>query len=102
MKKFYLIILLILSGVANANDIDQLNEKLAEIETKFDICLSTKDEKICEDVVIENPILEILGNETFGKLLSSSACEIGTKCGAATARITSKTLKVSNFLIGQN
>ena len=40
------------------------------------------------------------GNESFGKLLLSSACEIGTKCGATNARILSKTLKASNFVMG--
>jgi len=48
---------------------------------------------------MENPILEVLGNESFGKLLSSSACEIGTKCGATNARILSKTLKVSTIVL---
>ena len=48
---------------------------------------------------MENPILEVLGNESFGKLLSSSACAIGTKCGATNARILSKTLKVSTMVL---
>ena len=90
---------LLLSGNAYANDINQLNNKLLEIETKFDVCLNTKDKKICEDVIMENPILEVLGNESFGKLLSSSACAIGTKCGATNARILSKTLKVTTMVL---
>jgi hypothetical protein len=102
MKKLLGIVVmgLLLSGNAYANDINQLNNKLLVIENKFDVCLNTKDKKICEDVIMENPILEVLGNESFGKLLLSSACEIGTKCGATNARILSKTLKVSNFVMG--
>lgn len=101
MKKFKLIVILsfLLGKNVYADDLNQLNNKLLEIENKFDLCLSTKDKKICEDVLIENPILEILGNENFGKLLSSDVCEIGTKCGATNARILSKTLKVSSLVL---
>jgi hypothetical protein len=90
---------LVLGGGASANDINQLNKKLLEIETKFDVCLNTKDKLVCEDVIFENPILEILGNERFGQLLSSSDCAIGTKCGATNARILSKTMKVTNLVM---
>jgi hypothetical protein len=101
MKKLLGIVVLglLLGGNTYANDINQLNKKLLEIENKFDLCLNSKDKKICEDVIMENPILEVFGNESFGKLLSSSACEIGTKCGATNARILSKTLKVSTIVL---
>ena len=102
MKKLLgiMVLGLLFDGSAFANDINKLNNKLLEIENKFDVCLNTKDKNICEDIIMENPILEVLGNESFGKLLSSSSCEIGTKCGATNARILSKSLKASNFIMG--
>ena len=85
---------------SSADDLKALNNKLSEIEAKFDACINTKNEKICGDVLSENPVLEVLGNEKFGKLLSSSSCAIGTKCGATNARILSKTLKASEIVLG--
>ena len=52
------------------------------------------------DFMTENPMmLEILGNEDFAKLLSTSKCQVGTKCGATNARILSKTLQASSLVM---
>jgi hypothetical protein len=83
-----------------AKDIKKLNKKLLEIEARLDKCLDTKDKDICMDFMIENPMmLEILGNEDFAKLLSTSKCQVGTKCGATNARLLSKTLQASSLVM---
>ena len=62
--------------------------------------MDTKDKDICMDFMIENPMmLEILGNEDFAKLLSTSKCQVGTKCGATNARLLSKTLQASSLVM---
>jgi hypothetical protein len=83
-----------------AKDIKKLNKKLLEIEARLDKCLDTKDKDICMDFMTENPMmLEILGNEDFAKLLSTSKCQVGTKCGATNARILSKTFQASSLVM---
>ena len=87
-------------NVGVAEGIKELNKKLLEIEARLDKCLDTKDKDICMDFMIENPMmLEILGNEDFAKLLSTSKCQVGTKCGATNARILSKTLQASSLVM---
>ena len=102
MKKLSLYIFLVLMwcNVGFASDIKKLNKKLLEIEARLDKCLDTKDKDICMDFMTENPmLLEILGNEDFAKLLSTSKCQVGTKCGATNARILSKTLQASSLVM---
>ena len=102
MKKLLAIVVLglLLSGNAYSNDISKLNTKLLEIENRMDDCLSTKNKKLCESIIIDNPMLEILGNESFAKLtMSQKDCGIGTKCGATSARILSKTNKIAAFIM---
>ena len=87
-------------NVGFANDIIKLNKKLLEIEARLDTCLDTKDKDICMKFATENPImLEILGNEDFAKLLSTSKCQVGTKCGATNYRILSKTFQLESLLM---
>ena len=83
-----------------ADGINELNKKLLEIEKRIDTCLSTKDKDICEKFVLENPfMLEIYGNADFAKLLSSSKCEIGTKCAATNARLLAKMLQLEALVM---
>ena len=80
MKKLFSTILvlgLLFSGNANANDIKKLNKELLEIEARLDLCLDTKNKDICIKFMTDNPLLlEIFGNEDFAKLLSTSKCQI--------------------------
>ena len=103
MKKLLSVILVIcslLSGNAYANGIKELNKKLLEIEKRIDICLSTKDKDICGKFALENPfLLEIFGNADFAKLLSSSKCEIGTKCAAINARLAAKMFQLQAIVM---
>ena len=102
MKKLSLYIFLVLMwcNVGVAESIKELNKKLLQIEERLDKCLDTKDKDICMDFMTENPmLLEILGNEDFAKLLSTSKCQVGTKCGATNARILSKTLQASSLVM---
>ena len=103
MKKLFSTILvlgLLFSGNANANDIKKLNKELLEIEARLDLCLDTKNKDICIKFMTDNPLLlEIFGNEDFAKLLSTSKCQIGTKCGATNARILAKTLQASSLVM---
>jgi len=103
MKKLFstiLVICLLLSGNAYANDIKKLNKKLLEIEARLDLCLDTKNKDICVKFMTDNPLLlEIFGNENFTKLLSTSKCQVGTKCGATNARILAKTLQASSLVM---
>ena len=102
MKKLLSIIVLglLLGGNAYANDIKKLNKKLLEIEARLDLCLDTKNKDICIKFMTDNPLLlEIFGNEDFAKLLSTSKCQIGTKCGATNARILAKTLQASSLVM---
>ena len=103
MKKLFLSILvfgLLLGGNGYANGIKELNKKLLEIEKRIDICLSTKDKDICGKFALENPfLLEIFGNADFAKLLSSSKCEIGTKCAATNARLAAKMFQLQAIVM---
>ena len=102
MKKLLSIIVLgwLLSGNAYANDIKKLNKKLLEIEARLDLCLDTKNKDVCVKFMTDNPfLLEIFGNENFAKLLSTSKCQIGTKCGSTNARILAKTLQASSLVM---
>ncbi len=103
MKKLLGIVvlgLLLSTNVVFAGGINELNKKLLEIEKRMDTCLSTKDKDLCEKFVLENPLLtEILGNADFAKLSTSSKCEIGTKCGATSARIAAKSLQIMNLVL---
>ncbi len=103
MKKHFLIILVALfwCNVGFADGIKELNKKLLEIEKRIDTCLSTKDEDICNNFVVENPyMLEILGNVDFAKLLTSNKCQMGTKCGATMARFTAKMFQLESLVMG--
>ena len=102
MKKLLSIIVLglLFSGNANANDIKKLNKELLEIEARLDLCLDTKNKDICVKFMTDNPLLlEIFGNENFAKLLSTSKCQVGNKCGATNARILAKTLQASSLVM---
>ena len=101
MKKLLAILVLglLLASNALADDINKLNNKLLEIENRMDNCLNTKDKELCDKIIMENPILEILGNQSFAKLLMSRHCFVGTKCGATNARILSKTNKIASFVL---
>ena len=103
MKKLLAIIVLGLlwSGNSFSNDINALNAKLLEIEGRLDNCLNTKNKQLCENLVMENPLmLEVMGNENFAKLsMSPKDCGIGTKCGATSARILSKVNQVAAFIL---
>ena len=102
MKKLLAIVVLglVLASNALADDINELNNKLIEIENRMDNCLNTKDKELCDRIIMENPILEILGNQSFAKLLMSpNHWGVGTKCGATNARILSKTNKIASFVM---
>ena len=103
MKKLLGIVVLglLLSASAYANDINALNAKLLEIEGRLDNCLNTKNKKLCENIIMENPLmLEVMGNENFAKLsMSPKHCGVGTKCGATSARILSKINRVTAFIL---
>jgi hypothetical protein len=97
MKKVFLYTILMFAfcDVVLANDIKELNKKLLEIEDRIDECLETKDKKLCENIMIQNPIqIELMGNEHFARLLDSYLCKSGTKCGASMQRVVGKTLQV--------
>ena len=99
MKTFLTLFVLLFSSSVVAEGINQLNDKLLEIEETFDICLETKDKDLCEKVLIKNQLLlEIYGNETFAKLIESKKCSVGTKCGATIARITAKSIQLLNLV----
>ena len=91
--------ILFLCNTSVANDLQQLNNKLLQIEAKFDKCLNSKDKKICETVLLENPILEVLGNDNFVKILSSSDCATGTECASNNLRVLSKNAKASTIML---
>jgi hypothetical protein len=96
----YILLSLMFCNVVFANDIKKLNKKLLEIEARLDVCLDTKDKDICMKFMMDNPLLlEIFGNEGFAKLLSTSKCQVGTKCGATNARILAKTLQASSLVM---
>ena len=103
MKKLLGIVVLglMLGGNAYSNDINALNAKLLEIEGRLDSCLNTKNKQLCENIIMENPLmLEDMSNENFAKLsMSPKDCGIGTKCGATSARILSKVNKVAAFIL---
>ncbi len=102
MKKFLgiLVLGLLWCSVSFADGIKELNKKLLEIEKRMDTCLSTKDKDMCEKFILENPLMsEILGNADFAKLISSSKCEVGTKCGATQARILPKTFQIQALIM---
>ena len=95
MKILLTFLILLFSSSVFAEGINQLNDKLLEIEETFDICLENKDKDFCEKVFIKNQLLlEVYGNETFAKLIESKKCSVGTKCGATIARLTAKTLQI--------
>ena len=102
MKKFLgiLVLGLLWCNVGFAEGIKELNIKLLGIEKRIDTCLSTKDKEICGKFVSENPyMLELLGNADFAKLLTSSKCEIGTKCGANLARLVAKMFQLQALVM---
>jgi hypothetical protein len=87
-------------NVGFASEAGGIREPGTDEKSRLDKCLDTKDKDICMDFMIENPMmLEILGNEDFAKLLSTSKCQVGTKCGATNARILSKTLQASSLVM---
>ena len=85
--------------VVLANDIKELNKKLLEIEERMDECLDTKDEKLCFNIIMLNPLqIELEGNEHFARLMDSELCKSGTKCGASYSRVIQKFLAVTLIL----
>jgi hypothetical protein len=84
--------------VVLANDIQELNKKLLEIEERMDECLDTKDEKLCFNIIMLNPIqIELEGNEHFARLMDTELCKSGTKCGASMSRVFQKLLAVTTI-----
>ena len=68
----------------------KLENKLREIEKGYDECLSKKDVDLCTKVN-EKYMLEVIGDEKLAPYILK--CEIGTTCGAISARIFTKQMK---------
>ena len=54
MKKLLAIVVLglLLASNSLADDINELNNKLIEIENRMDNCLNTKDKELCDRIIM--------------------------------------------------
>jgi len=75
--------------------INELNTKLLNLEKKIDNCLKAKDSNTCDQLeIVTTFLIDIIGNQDYAKLLDSSKCDLGSKCGATISRISGKYLKI--------
>ena len=101
MKKLLGIVVLYFLFISSSNAIiNELNTKLLNLEKKIDNCLKAKDSNTCDQLeIVTTFLIDIIGNQDYAKLLDSSKCDLGSKCGATISRISGKYLKImgSNF-----
>ena len=96
MKKFLGTVVLYFLFISSSNAIiNELNTKLLNLENKIDNCLKAKDSSTCDQLeIVTTFLIDIIGNEDYAKLLESSKCGLGSKCGATISRISGKYLKI--------
>jgi hypothetical protein len=77
----------------------ELNHLMDKIESRLDHCIETQNKSYCTDLIMENPMMEIMGNKKLYKELTK--CTAGNKCYATSYRITMKTSKASMIVLGE-
>ena len=96
MKKLLGIVVLYFLFITSSHAIiNELNTKLLNLEKKIDNCLKAKDSNTCDQLeIVTTFLIDIIGNQDYAKLLDSSKCDLGSKCGATISRISGKYLKI--------